>query len=178
MLRCPLQRLFLAIACDRALALWGDCPPMVDLLPVRFTVDLGKPMGLRLVFRTIVLALWFCQSVPGMIESVRAEGNHRPVQESSLSIKPSYFDQDPRANIKLRDDGIQHDALDFLVKSSLPGNLTGESQVAFSSFDSQTDKLYHEQKNRLLRFRLASDMGRSEERRVGKECRSRWSPYH
>src|SRR2546427_7213 len=23
-----------------------------------------------------------------------------------------------------------------------------------------------------------SDLGRSEERRVGKECRSRWSPYH
>ena len=22
------------------------------------------------------------------------------------------------------------------------------------------------------------DQGRSEERRVGKECRSRWSPYH
>ena len=22
------------------------------------------------------------------------------------------------------------------------------------------------------------EMGRSEERRVGKECRSRWSPYH
>src|SRR2546422_10897500 len=25
---------------------------------------------------------------------------------------------------------------------------------------------------------LVSEMGRSEERRVGKECRSRWSPYH
>ena len=25
---------------------------------------------------------------------------------------------------------------------------------------------------------LASNLGRSEERRVGKECRSRWSPYH
>ena len=24
----------------------------------------------------------------------------------------------------------------------------------------------------------AAAMGRSEERRVGKECRSRWSPYH
>ena len=24
----------------------------------------------------------------------------------------------------------------------------------------------------------AGDIGRSEERRVGKECRSRWSPYH
>src|SRR2546430_5559819 len=29
------------------------------------------------------------------------------------------------------------------------------------------------QRNRLLRR-----AGRSEERRVGKECRSRWSPYH
>src|SRR2546429_9972484 len=27
-------------------------------------------------------------------------------------------------------------------------------------------------------FRLAPDSLRSEERRVGKECRSRWSPYH
>ena len=26
--------------------------------------------------------------------------------------------------------------------------------------------------------RLLSDRSRSEERRVGKECRSRWSPYH
>ena len=25
---------------------------------------------------------------------------------------------------------------------------------------------------------LAMDLPRSEERRVGKECRSRWSPYH
>src|SRR3712207_7010909 len=28
------------------------------------------------------------------------------------------------------------------------------------------------------RVRLARDSFRSEERRVGKECRSRWSPYH
>ena len=25
---------------------------------------------------------------------------------------------------------------------------------------------------------MGIDFGRSEERRVGKECRSRWSPYH
>src|SRR3712207_3144154 len=29
-----------------------------------------------------------------------------------------------------------------------------------------------------LRTGLAAVFGRSEERRVGKECRSRWSPYH
>ena len=27
-------------------------------------------------------------------------------------------------------------------------------------------------------FEKANDILRSEERRVGKECRSRWSPYH
>ena len=27
-------------------------------------------------------------------------------------------------------------------------------------------------------IRVSSDAVRSEERRVGKECRSRWSPYH
>ena len=36
--------------------------------------------------------------------------------------------------------------------------------------------------NRILLFQLPqtlfSSMDRSEERRVGKECRSRWSPYH
>src|SRR2546429_3874097 len=32
---------------------------------------------------------------------------------------------------------------------------------------------------RILRFLFAfEDIYRSEERRVGKECRSRWSPYH
>ena len=29
-----------------------------------------------------------------------------------------------------------------------------------------------------LRHRVEQLWGRSEERRVGKECRSRWSPYH
>ena len=36
-------------------------------------------------------------------------------------------------------------------------------------------------KTTLLRILLGlerPDSGRSEERRVGKECRSRWSPYH
>ena len=30
----------------------------------------------------------------------------------------------------------------------------------------------------LSSLRAAKDHHRSEERRVGKECRSRWSPYH
>ena len=30
----------------------------------------------------------------------------------------------------------------------------------------------------ILKMVLFMGLGRSEERRVGKECRSRWSPYH
>ena len=32
--------------------------------------------------------------------------------------------------------------------------------------------------DREIQVQGARDRGRSEERRVGKECRSRWSPYH
>ena len=44
--------------------------------------------------------------------------------------------------------------------------------------------LNEQQISRLMMERAEADgrplcfMGRSEERRVGKECRSRWSPYH
>ena len=31
---------------------------------------------------------------------------------------------------------------------------------------------------KIARVRLSNGIERSEERRVGKECRSRWSPYH
>ena len=30
----------------------------------------------------------------------------------------------------------------------------------------------------VMAYRYPEPAGRSEERRVGKECRSRWSPYH
>src|SRR6266403_3243067 len=43
---------------------------------------------------------------------------------------------------------------------------------------SPSGRVDHE-KNFVRRFRIAlGQCERSEERRVGKECRSRWSPYH
>ena len=40
----------------------------------------------------------------------------------------------------------------------------------------------HEMESKIAKLQeweaLAEDRVRSEERRVGKECRSRWSPYH
>ena len=36
----------------------------------------------------------------------------------------------------------------------------------------------HESLERMLQYETEAQLQRSEERRVGKECRSRWSPYH
>src|SRR5437867_12285934 len=57
----------------------------------------------------------------------------------------------------------------------MPGNLTGEAEVAAGSFNSQAEKLYNLQRNQLLRFRLAGDLGSfnygTEYRSVGQDFR-------
>ena len=44
-------------------------------------------------------------------------------------------------------------------------------------FEEATGKFYHSQTYKTL-TQVENGLWRSEERRVGKECRSRWSPYH
>ena len=44
--------------------------------------------------------------------------------------------------------------------------------LAVRQLDGQTDEI------ELIEGKINGDTVRSEERRVGKECRSRWSPYH
>ena len=47
-----------------------------------------------------------------------------------------------------------------------------KSQLRVNTYDPQAGVVI------ISRERAAADRTRSEERRVGKECRSRWSPYH
>ncbi len=69
--------------------------------------------------------------------------------------------------------------------------LIAASAVLFSFFglaEITLEKIYHDSIEQDMEERMfghvyalisAAEMGdRSEERRVGKECRSRWSPYH
>ena len=48
----------------------------------------------------------------------------------------------------------------------------GHCRLAIIDLEGGAQPLYSEDKNLVVVF------NRSEERRVGKECRSRWSPYH
>ena len=50
--------------------------------------------------------------------------------------------------------------------------------VCMKQVPDTTDIKIDPKTNTLKRDGVPSIMNRSEERRVGKECRSRWSPYH
>src|SRR2546430_10545470 len=63
-------------------------------------------------------------------------------------------------------------------------SLTGDGQFYYPSSDQPPPDYKDDPKtsdriaNEAIRFIEANQDRRSEERRVGKECRSRWSPYH
>ena len=86
------------------------------------------------------------------------------------NIVPQVLAQDPRLEILVVDD------------NSPDG--TGQLAAAIAAKEPRVHVLHREGKlglgtAYLTGFRWALDRGyRSEERRVGKECRSRWSPYH
>src|SRR2546425_6418622 len=56
-----------------------------------------------------------------------------------------------------------------------------ESDVAFPDAKEIVDRLAEDLRGKRISREVSLEQGveaRSEERRVGKECRSRWSPYH
>ena len=58
--------------------------------------------------------------------------------------------------------------MDKLVSFAIPLMVSGILQLMFNAVDIIV----------VGRFSGIQALARSEERRVGKECRSRWSPYH
>ena len=61
----------------------------------------------------------------------------------------------------------------------LDGNDTDDTSPTYKVLEEGANTLSKEETTRLAQRQLKFIQGlRSEERRVGKECRSRWSPYH
>ena len=70
--------------------------------------------------------------------------------------------------------------LELLAKQVVEGFITGLHQSPFHGFSVEfaEHRLYNSGESiKHLDWKLLART-RSEERRVGKECRSRWSPYH
>ena len=63
----------------------------------------------------------------------------------------------------------------WIQKSLFEGELT---PAQLSSLKSGITKIIDKTEDSVVIFEIRNTKVRSEERRVGKECRSRWSPYH
>ena len=79
----------------------------------------------------------------------------------------------------IRIDGVEHEFSSVPgVKEDVTNIILNLKQVRFKQvveeFESEKVSITVENSSEFK----AGDIGRSEERRVGKECRSRWSPYH
>ena len=69
------------------------------------------------------------------------------------------------------------------VKQIVGGSLKDRGDFASENFVSEQDSRFYADMYRKSGIKgghiiLLNSVDRSEERRVGKECRSRWSPYH
>src|SRR5579864_2983028 len=94
------------------------------------------------------------------------------------NIGPDPFDRgSPRgANLRSLDSGGVASAKSLSLSQSLVNHFGAVAGVHL-----MTTSDINWKGRAMLNVKLAEqtvDCGRSEERRVGKECRSRWSPYH
>src|SRR2546430_8800221 len=78
--------------------------------------------------------------------------------------------------------GVQTCALPISKHLKIPGCVAIDVRPCFKGFYSKAEKsslaYYLKECNLDNKVDLPIHRMRSEERRVGKECRSRWSPYH
>ncbi len=143
--------------------------------------------------------------LPTSLDAVEGIGYHQAFNVKALSLKPvgDYFQDTPnlKAEIRARQNNIQ--PVSFIMASrgrgSSPTSSVDISLAAGTIIRSPVDGviadivpylLYGRYNDYRLEiqakgypmFKIAivhiDNLMRSEERRVGKECRSRWSPYH
>src|SRR5690554_8059391 len=69
----------------------------------------------------------------------------------------------------------EHD-YEFKKKNAIKFLTEGSKLKAFVFFKGRS--IIYKEQGQILLLRLAQDLERSEERRVGKECRSRWAQNH
>ena len=71
----------------------------------------------------------------------------------------------------LNGEAISTSQVEIYPRETSSTNLNNSPNAAYIKLQGATDSELQLDHNQIIK-------GRSEERRVGKECRSRWSPYH
>src|SRR5256885_926332 len=110
--------------------------------------------------------------------SAPRSGRHRTIAISTLVFLQLFHVPDVQA-VEALADMEEEDAEDERADQHVERNaqLHHERHAVSGAGGGEEKPVFHRQKADDLRHRLLAHY-RSEERRVGKECRSRWSPYH
>src|SRR2546425_4055540 len=74
--------------------------------------------------------------------------------------------------------GVQTCALPISFGLFINEDHLKDDQVIIERDEAAKERNCHQPKQSMISAGVKSHAERSEERRVGKECRSRWSPYH
>ena len=129
-----------------------------------FIIRTAIAVGIVILIFSFVLNRYFLKPIKNLVSYTKKIKNKDP--------KTTEID-----SLKLRNDELG------LLSNSLD-DMTLELQKRVTQAENFSTDLVHEIRNPLASLKSASEIlhdtsdVRSEERRVGKECRSRWSPYH
>src|ERR1039457_2332367 len=75
-------------------------------------------------------------------------------------------------------DGLRYPVSTYPLRS-VPCHQADDQPAGYRHQDGPPSQVISRRRNQIAADSLiVEEIGRSEERRVGKECRSRWSPYH
>ena len=99
------------------------------------------------------------------------ESREHPTHVGGLALFAPPEGADPRETAAMLDTALVRGAVAPLLRKRARRTLSSLGQWGWES-DVEVDLGHH------IRHNALPQPGRSEERRVGKECRSRWSPYH
>ena len=103
--------------------------------------------------------------------SCRAVTARTALHQRLTELNPGYAERHARAEVRPDGDVELDDTRDFVVAGCRECGGVLKPHVVFFGENVPKPLVEH-------CFRLTEQASRSEERRVGKECRSRWSPYH
>ena len=96
--------------------------------------------------------------------------SHEESTKSILGMNPG------EAPLTVSKDG---GAVDAITASTITSRaFLNAVNAAYQAYKAERERLQNRTIKNSLNFIITYKFSRSEERRVGKECRSRWSPYH
>ena len=136
-----------------------------------------KILSLNLLFFFLILS-----ANSEIVKNINVQGNQR-ISDETIKVYGQIelnkeFDEEKINNIlkNLYSTDFFENIEVSIINQTLNINL--KEYPLINSIDLQGEKSNTVKKSILEKLSLKSKNSRSEERRVGKECRSRWSPYH